>query len=97
MDDFSQLCLPGPEFLSGYNNRWSELRRGVNPLRDRLKLDNCVTPAMQVVMKLVELGGTRRPRARNHPRGELNGPWAKLRRDHTEETDKRPAVFYTYI
>ena len=30
-----------------------ELRGGVNPLKDRLKLDNCVTRAMQVVMKLV--------------------------------------------
>ena len=30
-----------------------ELRRGVNPRRDRLKLDNCVTRAMQDVMKLV--------------------------------------------
>ena len=32
-----------------------ELRGGVNPLRDRLKLDNCVTRATQVVMKLVRV------------------------------------------
>ena len=32
-----------------------ELRGGVNPLKDRLKLDNCVTPKMQVVMKLVRV------------------------------------------
>ena len=32
-----------------------ELRGGVNPLRDRLKLENCVTRAMQVVMKLVRV------------------------------------------
>ena len=25
------------------------------------------------------------------------GPWAKLRRGHTEDTDKRPAVFYPHI
>ena len=36
-----------------------ELRRGVNPLRDRLKLDNCVTRAMQDVMKLVRVAGNR--------------------------------------
>jgi len=32
-----------------------ELRGGVNPLRDQLKLDNCVTRAMQIVMKLVHV------------------------------------------
>ena len=37
--------------------RGVEFRRGVNPLRDRLKLDNCVTRAMQVVMKLVRVAG----------------------------------------
>ena len=31
------------------------------------------------------------------PCGELNGWWAKLRRGHTEDTDKRSADFYTYI
>ena len=36
-----------------------ELRGGVNPLRDRLKLDNCVTGAMQVVMKLVRVASNR--------------------------------------
>jgi len=25
----------------------------------------------------------------------INGPWAKLRRGHAEDTYKRPAVFYT--
>ena len=35
--------------------RGGEFRRGVNPLRDRLKLDNCVTRAMQDVMKLVRV------------------------------------------
>ena len=32
-----------------------ELRRGVNPLKDRLKLDNYVTRAMQDVMKPVRV------------------------------------------
>ena len=32
-----------------------ELRGGVNPLKDRLKLDNYVTLAMQVVMTLVRV------------------------------------------
>jgi len=36
-----------------------EFRRGVNPLKDRLKLDNCVTRAMQVVMKLVRVASNR--------------------------------------
>ena len=35
--------------------RGVEFRRGVNPLKDRLKLDNWVTRAMQVVMKLVRV------------------------------------------
>ena len=83
-----------------------EFRRGVNPLIDRLKLENCVTRAMQVVMKLVRLASNRHLRnweapdalvQEITPSGELNGPWAKLRRGHTEDTDKRPAVFYTYI
>ena len=39
--------------------RGVEFRRGVNPLRDRLKLDNCVTRAMQDVMKLVRLASNR--------------------------------------
>ena len=34
-----------------------EFRRGVNPLKDRLKLDNCVTRAMWVVMKLIRVAG----------------------------------------
>ena len=36
-----------------------ELRGGVNPLRDRLKLDNYVTRAMQIVMKLVRVASNR--------------------------------------
>ena len=36
-----------------------ELRGGVNPLRDQLKLDNSVTRAMQVVMKLVRVASNR--------------------------------------
>ena len=36
-----------------------ELRGGVNPLKDRLKLDNCVTRAMQDVMKLVRIASNR--------------------------------------
>ena len=39
--------------------RGVELRGGVNPLRDRRKLDNCVTRAMQDVMKLVRLASNR--------------------------------------
>ena len=36
-----------------------ELRGGVNPLKDRLKLDNCVMQAMQDVMKLIRVAGNR--------------------------------------
>ncbi len=36
-----------------------EFWRGVNPLNDRLKLDNCVTPAMLVVMKLDRVASNR--------------------------------------
>ena len=63
-----------------------ELRGGVNPRRDRLKLDNCVTRAMQVVMKLVRVASNRHVRnweapdalvQEITPSGELNGPWAK--------------------
>ena len=36
-----------------------ELRGGVNPLRDRLKLDNSVTRAMQDVMKHVRVTSNR--------------------------------------
>ena len=42
--------------------RGVEFRRGVNPLKDRLKLDNWVTRAMQVVMKLVRVASNRRMR-----------------------------------
>lgn len=31
------------------------------------------------------------------PSGELNDPWAKLRRGHTADTGKRPAAFYTHV
>ena len=83
-----------------------ELRGGVNPRRNRRKLDNCVTRAMQDVMKLVRVASNRHlcnweaPDALVQeitPSGELNGSWAKLRRGPTEDTDKRPAVFYTHI
>ena len=59
-----------------------ELRGGVNPLKDRLKLDNCVTRAMQVVMKLVRVASNRHLRnweapdalvQEITPSGELNG------------------------
>ena len=36
-----------------------EFRRGVNPRRERLKLDNYVTRAMQDVMKLVRVASNR--------------------------------------
>ena len=36
-----------------------ELRGWVNPLKDRLKLDTCVTRAMWVVMKLVRIASNR--------------------------------------
>jgi len=36
-----------------------ELRRGVNPRKDRLKLDNRMTRAMQDVMKLVRVASNR--------------------------------------
>ena len=61
---------------------------------------------MQDVMKLVRVVSNRHLRnweapdalvQEITPSGELNGPWAKLRRGDTEDTDKRPAVFYTYI
>ena len=82
-----------------------ELRGGVNPLRDLLKLDNCVMRAMQVVMKPVRVASNSHLRnweapdalvQEITPSGELNDPWAKLCRGHTEDTGKRPAVFYTY-
>ena len=41
-------------FVRGVNPR-----RGVNPLRDRRKLDNYVTRAMQDVMKLVRVASNR--------------------------------------
>ena len=37
----------------------AELRGGVNPRRDRRKLDNCVTRAMQDVMKHVRVASNR--------------------------------------
>ena len=52
--------------------------------------------SLPALRSLAQLGGTRRPRARNHPRGDLNGPWAKLRLGHTEDTAERPAVYCTY-
>ena len=62
--------------------RGVELRGGVNPRRDRLKLDNSVTRAMQDVMKLVRVASNRHllnwkaPDALVQeiiPSGELNG------------------------
>ena len=59
-----------------------ELRGGINPLKDRLKLDNCVTRAMQDVMKLVRAASNRHLRNWEAPDalvqeiipcGELNG------------------------
>ena len=59
-----------------------ELRGGVNPRRDRLKLDNCVTRAMWVVMKLVRGASNRHLRNWEAPdalvqeiipSGDLNG------------------------
>ena len=44
--------------ISGFRAE-GELRGGVNPLRDRLKLDNCVTRAMRVVMRLVRVASNR--------------------------------------
>ncbi len=40
----------------------NELRGGVNPLKDRLKLDNYATRAMQVVMKLLRSASNRHVR-----------------------------------
>ena len=59
-----------------------ELRGGVNPLRDRLKLDNYVPRAMQDVMKPVRVASNRHLRnweapdvlvQEITPSGELNG------------------------
>ncbi len=60
---------------------------------------------MQVVMKPVRVASNRHLRNCEAPdalvqeiipSGELNDPWAKMRRGHTEDTGKRPAVFYTF-
>ena len=65
-----------------------------------------MTRAMQDVMKHVRVASNRHLRNWEAPdalvqeiipSGELNGQWAKLRRGHTEDTGKRPAVFYTHI
>ena len=65
-----------------FNFAGGELRGGVNPRRDRLKLDNCVTRAMQDVMKLVRVASNRHLRNWEAPdalvqeiipSGELNG------------------------
>ena len=44
-----------------------EFRRGVNPLKDRLKLDNYVTRAMQDVMKPVRVASNRHLRSWEAP------------------------------
>ena len=58
------------------------MRREVNPLKDRLKLDNCVTRAMQDVMKPARVASNRHLRnweasdalvQEITPSGELNG------------------------
>ena len=51
---FAILSIKICEALAEVNRR-----RGVNPRRDRLKLDNCVTRAMQDVMKLVRVASNR--------------------------------------
>ena len=38
-----------------------------------------------------------KPRARYQLGGAVNELCPELRRGHTEDTDNRPAVFYTYI
>ena len=82
-----------------------EFWRGVNPLKDRLTLDNCVTRAMWVVMKPVRVASNRHLHNWEAPDalvqeiipGRFKRAVGKLRRGHTEDTGKRPAVFYTYI
>ena len=46
-----------------------ELRGGVNPRRDRLKLDNCVTRTMQVEMKPARVASNRHLRNWDAPDG----------------------------
>ena len=74
---FAILSIKICEALAEVNRR-----RGVNPRRDRLKLDNCVTRAMQDVMKLVRVASNRHLRNWEAPdalvqeiipSGELNG------------------------
>ena len=55
----TNYVCPVPSFYLGTTISGGELRGGVNPLRDRLKLDNCVTRAMQVVMKLARVASNR--------------------------------------
>ena len=102
---FTRLEKSILSFYLGTTTAGGELRGGVNPLKDRLKLDNCVTRAMQDVMKLVRVASNRHLRNWEAPDAlvqeiipwRVKQPWAKLRRGHTEDTGKRPAVFYTYI
>ena len=110
MANKAQNLKPRTDSRNVGKRRWlscgGEFRRGVNPLKDRLKLDNCMTRAMWVVMKLVRVASNRHLRNWEAPdalaqeiipSGELNEPWAKLRRGDTEDTGKRPAFFYTHI
>ena len=61
--------------------------RQIDPLKDRLKLDNCVTRAMQDVMKLVRIAGNRHLRNWEAPDAlvqeiipeRVKQTWAKLR------------------
>ena len=57
--NFPNYVCRVPSFYLGTTIAGVEFWRGVNPLRDRLKLDNCVTRAMWVVMKLVRVAGIR--------------------------------------
>ena len=53
------------------------MRGGVNPLKDRLKLDNCVTRAMLEVMKLVASLATVTCATGRHPTPSCkkSSPW----------------------
>jgi hypothetical protein len=83
--DVHQDCLNFPRRLQKSTSKTAcggELRGGVNPLRDRLKLDNRVMRAMWVVMKLVRVASKHHLRnweapdalvQEITPSGELNG------------------------
>ncbi len=58
-----------------------ELRGGVNPLKDRLKIDNYMTRAMQDVMKLVRVSSNRHLRNWEAPTPlcRKSSPWRAKR------------------